>query len=138
MIKPQISTRKTTPKRRQYLISVILSLWLWLSATPIAQAAETLLAETLLAETSLESGSTIFQAQCAACHQGGGNIIRRGKNLKLKTLERNHVDTLEAIQALVTQGKGNMSAYGDRLTIEAITAVSEYVLAQAEGGWSGN
>jgi cytochrome c6 len=128
MIKPQISTRKTTPKRRQYLISLILSLWLWVSTGTIAQAAE----------TSLESGSTIFQAECAACHQGGGNIIRRGKNLKLKTLERHHVETVEAIQTLVTQGKGNMSAYGDRLTAAEITAVSEYVLAQAAAGWSGN
>jgi cytochrome c6 len=128
MIKPQISTRKTTPKRRQYLISLILSLWLWVSTGTIAQAAE----------TSLEFGATIFQAQCAACHQGGGNIIRRGKNLKLKALERNQVETIEAIQALVTQGKGNMSAYGDRLTVEEITAVSEYVLAQAAAGWSGN
>jgi cytochrome c6 len=125
---PRIAPRNIAPKRRQYLISVILSLWLWLSLTPIAQAAE----------TSLESGSTIFQAECAACHQGGGNIIRRGKNLKLKTLERNHVETVEAIQALVTQGKGNMSAYGDRLTAAEITAVSEYVLAQAAAGWSGN
>ncbi len=120
-----MKTLRIAPQRRQYLISVILSLWLWLSATPIAQAAE----------PSVELGQTIFQAQCAACHQGGGNIIRRGKNLKLKTLERNHVETVEAIQALVTQGKGNMSAYGDRLSIEAITAVSEYVLAQAQQGW---
>ena len=133
MRNPQIAPRMMASQRRQYLISVILSLWLWLSATPIAQAAET-----SVAEISLASGSTIFQAQCAACHQGGGNIIRRGKNLKLKTLERNHVETVEAIQALVTQGKGNMSAYGDRLSVEEITAVSEYVLAQAEAGWKGN
>jgi cytochrome c6 len=126
---PRIAPRMIASQRRQYLISVILSLWLWLSATPIAQAAET---------SSVELGTTIFQAQCAACHQGGGNIIRRGKNLKLKALERNHVETVEAIQALVTQGKGNMSAYGDRLSVEAITAVSEYVLAQAQAGWKGN
>jgi cytochrome c6 len=126
MTQPQIALRTIARKRRQYLISLILSLWFWLSATPIAQATE----------TSLELGATIFQAQCAACHQGGGNIIRRGKNLKLKSLERNHVETIAAIQALVTQGKGNMSAYGDRLTAEEITSVAEYVLAQAVGGWN--
>jgi cytochrome c6 len=124
MSNPQIAPR-IAANRRQYLISVILSLWLWLSATPIAQAAE----------TAVDLGATIFQVQCAACHQGGGNIIRRGKNLKLKTLERNQVATVEAIQALVTQGKGNMSAYADRLTVAEITAVSEYVLAQAQQNW---
>ncbi len=128
MKNPQIASHHLAQQRRQYLISVILSLWLWLSATPIAHAAE----------TSMELGSTIFQVQCAACHAGGGNIIRRGKNLKLKTLERNHFETVEAIQAIVTQGKGNMSAYGDRLSVDEITAVSEYVLAQAAAGWKGN
>jgi cytochrome c6 len=128
MTKPQIVPQNIAPKRRQYLISLILSLWFWLSSGTIAQAAETLIA----------NGATIFQTECAACHQGGGNIIRRGKNLKLKTLERNHVETITAIQGLVTQGKGNMSAYGDRLTTVEITAVSEYVLAQAEQGWSEN
>jgi cytochrome c6 len=125
-----------TRTRWQYLISMVLSLWLWLGAMPMAQAAETSLAATSLTETSLVSGTTIFQAQCAACHAGGGNIIRGGKNLKLKALERNHVETVEAIQALVTQGKGNMSAYADRLSVEEITAVSEYVLAQAIAGWN--
>jgi cytochrome c6 len=125
MTQRQIAPRTNAPKRRQYLVSLILTLWIWLSSGSIAQATE----------TALAIGSTIFQTECAACHQGGGNIIRRGKNLKLKTLERNHVETIEAIQALVTQGKGNMSAYGDRLTAAEITAVSEYVLAQAAQNW---
>jgi cytochrome c6 len=110
---------------RQYLIALWLMLCLWCWPTA-AQAAET---------TALELGTKVFQAECAACHAGGGNIIRRGKNLKLKALERHHVDTLEAVQSLVTQGKGNMSAYADRLSTEEITAVSEYVLAQAQQNW---
>lgn len=80
-------------------------------------------------------GATVFEAQCAGCHVGGGNIVRRGKNLKLKTLQKNQVDTVEAIAALVTAGKGNMSAYGDRLSVSDIHNVSAYVLAQAENGW---
>ncbi len=80
-------------------------------------------------------GSQLFEAQCAGCHAGGGNIIRRGKNLKLKALQKNKVDTQEAIVNLITVGKGNMSAYADRLTPQEIQTVSAYVLAQAAQNW---
>ena len=33
----------------------------------------------------LSNGAKIFNLQCAGCHGGGGNIIRRGKTLKKKT-----------------------------------------------------
>jgi cytochrome c6 len=85
--------------------------------------------------TKVDPGAKLFEAQCAGCHAGGGNIIRRGKNLKLKTLQKNKIDTLEAIAALVTQGKGNMSAYADRITPEEIQTVSAYVLSQASSNW---
>jgi cytochrome c6 len=83
----------------------------------------------------LIQGAQVFETQCAGCHVGGGNIVRRGKNLKLKTLQKNKVDTLAAISALVTAGKGNMSAYGDRLTPAEIETVSAYVLDQAAKNW---
>ncbi|NJM48632.1 MAG: c-type cytochrome [Alkalinema sp. RU_4_3] len=87
----------------------------------------------MAAET--QTAPQLFEAQCAGCHAGGGNIIRRGKNLKLKALVKNHVDTEEAITALITKGKGNMSAYGDRLTPEEITMLAAYVLDQAQQDW---
>lgn len=83
----------------------------------------------------LEQGAQVFSVHCAGCHVNGGNIVRRGKNLKLKTLERNGLDSVEAIAQLVTNGKGIMSAYGDRLTEVEIQNVSAYVLEQAEQGW---
>lgn len=83
----------------------------------------------------LDSGAAIFKANCAGCHVNGGNIVRRGKNLKLKALHRNKVDTHEAVVSLVTNGKGIMSAYGDKLTPEQIADVSSYVLERAETGW---
>ncbi len=92
--------------------------------------------ELIGAEVGAElSGEKLFEIQCAGCHAGGGNIIRRGKNLKLKALQKNKVDTLEAVVALVTQGKGNMSAYADRITPEEIQTVSAYVLSQAQKNW---
>ena len=83
----------------------------------------------------LDNGAKIFQANCAGCHIKGGNIIRRGKNLKLKALRKNKVDTLDAIASLVTNGKNNMSAYGDRLTAQEIEDVSAYILERAATNW---
>ena len=77
----------------------------------------------------------IFEINCAGCHPHGGNIIRRGKNLSLRALQRNKLDSLDAIAALVTYGKNNMSAYQDRLTEKEIKEVSAYVLEQAKKGW---
>lgn len=85
--------------------------------------------------TDLDNGAEIFKANCAACHKNGGNIVRRGKNLKLKTLHKRQVDTESAISTLVTNGKGIMSAYGDKLTPEEIANVSAYVLQRAEQNW---
>ncbi|WP_410500417.1 cytochrome c6 PetJ [Chroococcidiopsis sp. SAG 2025] len=87
----------------------------------------------LAADTS--DAAKIFEAQCAGCHINGGNIVRRGKNLKQKALKKYGMDSLEAIANIVTNGQGNMSAYKDRLTTDEIQAVSAYVLNQAATGW---
>ncbi|MGF1478388.1 MAG: c-type cytochrome [Cyanophyceae cyanobacterium] len=88
--------------------------------------------EATAAET--EAGA-IFRVNCAGCHPHGGNIIRRGKNLHLRALHKNGVDSQEAIAFLVTHGKNNMPAYGERLSPEQIEAVSAYVLEQAQHRW---
>ncbi|MDY7008025.1 MAG: c-type cytochrome [Cyanobacteriota bacterium] len=87
----------------------------------------------LAAETA--KGAEIFQMNCAGCHAGGGNIVRWWKNLKIRTLKKNKLDSVEAIAYLVKNGKNNMSAYKDRLTETEIETVSDYVLKQAENGW---
>lgn len=84
---------------------------------------------------ALPDASPLFEMHCAGCHINGGNIIRRGKNLKQKTLERNGYDTVEAIAQLVTQGKGNMPAYAERMSRTEIEAVARYVLEQAAQDW---
>ena len=84
---------------------------------------------------NFDRGAAVFKANCAGCHVKGGNIVRRGKNLKLKALHRNKVETQEAVVSLVTNGKGIMSAYGDKLTPEQIADVSAYVLHRAGTGW---
>ena len=102
---------------------IILLIALTLTFSPPALAADT------------ANGAKIFSVQCAGCHVNGGNIIRRGKTLKLKALKRNGVESLEAIASLVANGKNNMSAYKDLLSEKQIEDVSAYVLEQAEKGW---
>ncbi|KZL51759.1 cytochrome C6 [Nodularia spumigena CENA596] len=92
-------------------------------APPLAIAADT------------NHGAEVFSVHCAGCHINGGNIIRRGKNLKEKALKRYGMDTIEAVTSIITNGKNNMSAYADRLTPQEIQEVATYVLEQAQTGW---
>ena len=83
----------------------------------------------------INNPAKLFELNCAGCHPHGGNIIRRGKNLKTRALHRNKLDSVEAIASLVAQGKNNMPAYQERLTEKEIQDVSAYLLEQAEKGW---
>jgi cytochrome c6 len=106
------------------LISIILLLIIiTITYTSPAQAANT------------TNAAKIFETNCAGCHLNGGNIIRRGKNLKMNALKKNGMDSIEAITDIVTNGKNNMSAYKDRLTSQEIQEVATYVFQQAENNW---
>lgn len=87
------------------------------------------------AAAAAPAADSLFAVNCAGCHVGGGNIIRRGKTLKQKALVRNGYADVAAITALITQGKGIMPAYADRLSSEEIDAIAQYVQQQAETGW---
>lgn len=81
------------------------------------------------------NATKLFENNCAGCHPKGGNIIRRGKTLKLKDLKKFKMDSLSSVTNIVTNGKGNMSAYKERLSELEIEAVSSYVLEQAGKNW---
>ncbi|WP_193198838.1 cytochrome c6 PetJ [Nostoc sp. MG11] len=83
----------------------------------------------------IANGAQIFSIHCAGCHINGGNIIRRGKNLKKQALKKYDMDSIEAVTFIVTNGKNNMSAYKDRLSEQEIQDVAAYVLEQAEKNW---
>jgi cytochrome c6 len=90
--------------------------------------------DTLL-ESVPDQSSQLFEIHCAGCHLNGGNIIRRGKTLKTKALKRYGYDNVAAVSTIITNGKGVMSAYADRLTPAEIEALATYVLEQAAQGW---
>lgn len=110
--------------RSLFICCLVVSLWV--SPSAIARA-DSLPPATPAAE--------LFEVHCAGCHPNGANIIRRGKNLKPKALKRHGYDSADAIATLITNGKGLMSAYGDRLSPEEITRLANYVLDQAALNW---
>ena len=81
------------------------------------------------------SGAGVFNANCAACHAGGNNVINAAKTLKIDALKANDKYSIEAIKYQVTNGYGAMPAFGGRLTDEQIEDVATYVLSQADSGW---
>lgn len=80
-------------------------------------------------------GVELFEQHCAGCHLNGGNIVRRGKTLKQKAMAKNGYTSIESIADLIINGKGNMSAYGDRLSSTAIQTIAEYVFEQSQNDW---
>mmetsp|Transcript_2712 Transcript_2712/g.6472 ORF Transcript_2712/g.6472 Transcript_2712/m.6472 type:complete len:147 (+) Transcript_2712:71-511(+) len=100
---------------------------------------------TLSPRPAMADGAVLFEAKCAACHAGGGNVVARGKTLDRAALTANNVD----IEAIVTMGKNQMPGFGEacapkpactfgaRLSDADIAEVSKWVDARADDGkWS--
>ncbi len=83
----------------------------------------------------VESGASLFENHCAGCHINGGNILRRGKNLKRATLERNGITGPAAIAAIAAGGIGQMGAYAEQLGAGGPEAVGLWVWEQALLDW---
>ena len=83
----------------------------------------------------LETGGRLFEAHCIGCHAQGGNIIRRGKTLKLAALERNGAANPEVIATIAAAGIGQMGGYGEALGDGGAEAVAAWVWQQAQAGW---
>ncbi len=84
----------------------------------------------------LANGAKVFSANCAACHVGGGNLVNATKTLKKADLEKYEMASLEAIKTQIANGKAAMPGFKARLTDAQIEDVANYVLDQAEKGWS--
>mmetsp|Transcript_13451 Transcript_13451/g.20216 ORF Transcript_13451/g.20216 Transcript_13451/m.20216 type:complete len:133 (-) Transcript_13451:196-594(-) len=83
------------------------------------------------------AGEQVFNANCAACHAGGQNVIMPDKTLEKEALEsylaggRNE----KSVIMQVTNGKNAMPAFGGRLGEDEIQNVASYVIATSESGW---
>ena len=90
-------------------------------------------------DADVEHGAQLFSANCAACHMGGGNVIRANRSLTIRDLnahlEEYQQDPLEAIEHQIEAGKNAMPSYEGKLSEAEIIAVATYVEQQAELGW---
>ena len=84
---------------------------------------------------NIAGANDVFHKNCGSCHAGGNNIMNPEKTLTKESLEKNGVNNLDAIKALVTKGKAPMPAFESLLDEKQINDVSAYVLEQAEKGW---
>ena len=80
-------------------------------------------------------GKDLFKNNCAGCHLNGGNIIRRSKNLKIKSLKHNGIDDPEAIAKIARQGIGIMDGYKDQLSDNGDQIVANWIWNQAQKAW---
>ena len=85
----------------------------------------------------VDAGEQVFNANCAACHAGGQNVIMPDKTLEKDALEQYLAGgrNAKAIIAQVTNGKNAMPAFGGRLADDEIENVAAYVLASSDAGW---
>ena len=89
----------------------------------------------LLPGAAHADGAELFGQHCAGCHINGGNIIRRGRTLHLRALERQGLDSVAAIAAIAADGLGQMSGYGAVLGEQGVQQVADFVWQQAQLGW---
>lgn len=85
--------------------------------------------------TAAADGAELFGNHCAGCHLHGGNIIRRGRTLRLPALQQRGLDSAEAIAAIAAAGIGQMSGYGPVLGEDGVQQVADWVWQQAQLGW---
>ncbi|MGD1865745.1 MAG: c-type cytochrome [Phormidesmis sp.] len=117
------------------MVAVVIFLWQGSAIFPTKGYAIALTTSPTISDSAPSSAAVLFEQNCAGCHVNGGNVIRRGKNLKKKAMVRNGYSDVDAIAQIITNGKGIMSAYGDRLNEEEIGAIAQYVHEQSEAGW---
>ena len=82
-----------------------------------------------------DQGQKLFTAHCSGCHINGGNIIRRGKTLKMSALKRNKLDNVEAIARVAREGIGSMSGYKEVLGEGGDKLVEIWIWQQVQNAW---
>jgi len=80
-------------------------------------------------------GARLFELHCVGCHVNGGNVVRRGRTLRLPALRRNGIEDAAAVAVIAAEGIGRMDGYGEVLGEDGAAAVGEWVWRQAEAGW---
>jgi cytochrome c6 len=80
-------------------------------------------------------GGHLFELHCAGCHPHGGNIIRRGRTLRLADLQRQGIDGPAAVARIAAAGIGRMDGYGAVLGEGGAEPLAAWVWEQALANW---
>ena len=84
----------------------------------------------------ISQGEDLFILHCSGCHINGGNIVRRGKTLKLSALKRNGIDNPEEIARIARLGVGSMSGYDKDLGQGDDELIANWIWFQAQNAWT--
>lgn len=97
---------------------------------PLLQSVLILLMPVLAWADAAPDGGAIFKSKCAMCHgPDGKGQTAMGKSLKLKDLGSAEVQkmTNAELQKVITDGKGKMPSYKDKLDQASIDAVIAFI-----------
>ena len=91
----------------------------------------------LSAPTRADDGAATFKSKCAACHgaDGSGNTAV-GKSMKIRDLSSADVQkqTDEQLAGIITNGRGAMPAYKDKMTADQIKELVAFIRQLAKKG----
>lgn len=116
-----------------FLLALVLG-WLILWPRPALGAIEGTEGSAAAASAPI-SGAALFGQHCAGCHVNGGNVIRRGKTLKLAALRRAGLESAADVALVAANGQGQMGGYGEVLGPGGAEAVGAWVWQQALADW---
>jgi mono/diheme cytochrome c family protein len=82
-----------------------------------------------LAQPANNSGAALFKTNCIACHGADGRGTPTGRSLKVADFHSPQVQQQSDTQlaGVIGGGRGNMPAFGDRLSKDQIDALVKYI-----------
>ena len=98
----------------------------WLSVFAIISM---LLINSTIASANGKGGEAAFKEYCAACHAGGGNIVKADKTLARKDREKNGVKTVKDIVGLMRKPGEGMTTFDKKMISDKeAKAIAEYIV----------
>ena len=76
-----------------------------------------------------EEGQPLYDKKCAMCHGKDGVAKKMGEgSANLNDLGWQEKTTIEEIIEITAEGKGKMPKYKDKLSVEQMTFIAEYIM----------
>ena len=77
---------------------------------------------------SAEDGAALYKAKCAMCHSENGVTKKMAEpSANLNDPKFQEANPVEAIAKVITEGKGKMQGFKEKLSAEQISAIAAHV-----------